>query len=1119
MDINKLVDETTNSILGGQSTPGFDVNAFVNEQTDQILGLGKPAEPEGDFVAGVKAGTNETAGLSRAAAATVQEALGFKDAAKDSMAQAEMDMQQAEVVNKRHLNSPFDIRTDEGVLPFASDAADFLQFQVGKQVPNIAMVAASALTGGLSATAALGSAGAKETLLTVGGNAISKKVAAQIAGGYAASAALETGSIRQEQADIGVSNPAVALTGGGIAGALEFLPIYNLARMVGVGPAFRATFMTNLAKSGLFAKIAGYGGLQALSEAGTEALQEVVDSTARQVVDDHYDMLGPDGRKRILEAAIVGGAVGLPFGAAGSVFVRAKKEADPDAIADELSDEMLGRNKETGTTPAGMPKFDPYDKRLTAPVQESQDSYIKSLFERLGPPGSVSGNITDTQPPAKTRLPTITVVGEQGLDTGDSHAISERNAFAEHVAEINARSVPPERRTPSQAALVKIKDRERAGATAEMLANPRVIVGPIAESRADSGIIVPGGVSDTRTDNVSLVVADTGRARPKPPKQPSLTVPAGTPVPRLQTADEVNRENVAGGGTILVKHGDFYNQSLIDQQTGALVETAPQARTLSLAGLDIDSRFGNGIDRNKLTTIEQTQLQQLEEKDLVEGLSQRETDRLSYLLDKAQGVDFNLPNAGAAALEEEVNNEFLARPIEDPTRAILSLLEGDNGDPYASRTSDTQSFPTTMEDVKATLEKIALPGGPSIVIVPHTGVLPAGPIRSAGSKPGTRALFVPDSGTVYMIANRMSDAHSIVAAYFHEVIGHYGLNKLLDAEHYKKFVDLVYRSVPIDRIRAIAKLYDLSMTNPYDRARLAEEVFAVFVERNTSSRLFERAVRILKEFIEKIFPNFKFNDYELRAIMADINRHLSAPINTNNVGLQFPGLTYASRMVDAETTPKYTTRVLDALPKKDWLDIDHVAQALKAVGAKASEMEVFREVLALPWMGRTFLASDLRAEVMKRVATLEPVTEGNQAFNTHGFERIGRVDRETMNTIEMQQTIWAENRIELHDATTSKELLAVMERMLDASTFAENTPDYNFRWNKFAEALNQIHNTPNAYSADQMRALGESFSHIWGEQIKAQMRSAYSTVGTAINFVFESPFAWPRRPCTRSRCG
>ena len=1103
MDANQIVDEALAGFDLGQSPSGISADSIVSEALAGFAG--EPIEKPGDFVAGVKAGYNETAGLTRAAAAAVQGALGFDDAAKSSMASAALDFEEANKYNVDHLNSPFDIRTDEGALPFASDAVDFLQYQVGKQVPNIAMVAASALTGGIGASALLGKEAAKQTALTFGKTEISKSVAAQIAGGYAASAALETGGIQQELSDAGFDKPGAALIGGSIAGALEFMPIYNLARMVGVGPAFRGRFIEKLASSPLVVKALGFGGMQALSEAGTEALQEVVASTARQVVDEHYDMLGPEGRKRILEAAIVGGAVGLPFGAAGSVFVRKKSQVDTNALASELADEIAGRKGDTSNAPAGMPSFDAYNKMANEVKGPTQDDYIAQLFERYGPPGDLSGSIRDSQSPAKTRLPTVSIVGERGLETGDRQAINERNAYAEYTTELNARQVPPERRTPAQAALVKIKDFERTNATAEALANPRILVGPITTERADAGIVRPGGVSDTRTDNVSLIAAPASRPRPK---APSLVVPSDMGIPRLQTPDEVNRESLSRGGEILVKTGDVYNNWLREQAIGDAVETTKSTPpTINTDTLDLNSRFGNGIDPTKLTTIEQKQLQQLEEKELTGGLSAKEYERLSFLLDKSQGVDFNLPDAGPQALQQEVDNAFRAAPIDDPTQAILDLLDESNSDPYASRTEATYTFPTTAEDVRATIEKVALPFGPNIAIVSNHTELPPGPIRSKGAKPGTRALFVPDTGTVYMIANRHADAHSIVAAYFHEVIGHYGPRQMLPAAEYKKFVDLVYRSIPTERIRAIAKLYDLSTTNPLDRAEIAEEAFAIFAEANPQARLVDRVVAIVRDFIRRIFPNLKFNDNELRAIVTDIRRHLSAPINTNNLALKFPGLTYASRMVDADDTPKYTTRVLDALPKKDWLNVDHVAQALKATGAKASEYEVFREVLALPHMGRQFLASDLRAEVMKRIANLEPNVV--QLYGDYGLDRLGYVDRELEIRLNMTKDMLYEIGAAANFAATKSgdRIIGSWTDIAETMNSVEFFYDDNPQMLKLVSEVKTLARVPVSDAA--AKEMGKRLEHIYdivSSEVSAMTYEASQVMSKAASIVWEAPF-------------
>ncbi len=1102
MDANQIVDEALAGFGQSQSPSGITADSIVNEA---LAGYGgEPTEKPGDFVAGVKAGYNETAGLTRAAAAAVQSAAGFEDAARSSMANAALDFEEANRYNQDHLNSPFDIRTDEGVLPFASDAVDFMQYQVGKQLPNIALVGASALTGGVGAAALLGREGTKQTLLKVGEHEISKGVAAQIAGGYAASAALETGGIQQELTDSGHNAPGVALVGGSIAGALEFLPIYNLARMVGIGPAFRGRFIEKLSTSPLLVKALGFGGMQALTESGTEALQEIVASTARQVVDEHYDMLGPEGRKRILEAAIVGGVVGLPFGAAGSVFVRRKQQVDINELASDLAAE-IGGNK--GELPPGMPTFDTYNRMANEVKGPSQDLYIAQLFERYGRPSDLSDNIRDAHSPAKTRLPTITVVGENGLATGDVQGINERNAYAEHLAELSAREVPPERRTPSQAALVRIKDHERANAIAEMMANPRILVGPITTERAESGLIIPGGVNDTRTDQVSLVAAPASRARPRPPST-TLMVPGDMGAARLQTPDELNTESLRGGGEILIKAGSVYENWKKEQAIGAAVETTkPTLPTIDTDVLDLDTRFGNGVDRTKLTTIEQKQLQQLEEKEMTGGLSAREYERLSFLLDKSQGVDFNLPDAGPQALQQEVDNAFRATPISDPTQAILDLLGDETSDPYASRVAGDYTFSTTPVDVKATLEKVALPYGPNITVVPHAGLLPNGPIRAAGAKPGTRALFVPDTGSVYMIANRHADAHSIVAAYFHEVIGHYGLRQMLSAAEYKKFVDLVYRSIPAERIRAIAKLYDLSTTNPLDRAEIAEEAFAIFAEANPQARLVDRVVAIVRDFIRRIFPNLKFNDNELRAIVTDIRRHLSAPINTNNLALKFPGLTYASRMVDADGTPKYTTRVLDALPKKDWLNVDHVAQALKATGAKASEYEVFREVLALPHMGRQFLASDLRAEVMKRIANLEPNVV--QLYGDYGLDRLGYVDRETEMRLNMIRDLHYEIGAAANFAATKSgdRIIGSWADIAETMNSVEFFYDDNPQMLKLVSEVKTLARVPVSDAA--AKEMGKRLEHIYdivSSELSAMTYEASQAMGKAASIVWEAPF-------------
>jgi hypothetical protein len=149
----------------------------------------------------------------------------------------------------------------------------------------------------------------------------------------------------------------------------------------------------------------------------------------------------------------------------------------------------------------------------------------------------------------------------------------------------------------------------------------------------------------------------------------------------------------------------------------------------------------------------------------------------------AQRGDFRLTGSNSASDEAAANGQQPLLKQSDKPRAGI--------DPAALRT-EVARIQTGWKDA------------PPVHVVDDVGGLPThiqDSLRSMGAEGKTRALLMPgrgsDPGDVYLIASRLKDLPMARAALFHEVLGHYGIRKVLGS-------DAVYS----------AEMYKLRQANP-----------------------------------------------------------------------------------------------------------------------------------------------------------------------------------------------------------------------------------------------------------------------------------------------------------------
>lgn len=221
----------------------------------------------------------------------------------------------------------FDDLLEKGTL---SDFIVFTAENLGEQVPIVASIVLSggggALVGNLAARGLL--TGTQATALTgrfVAGGALG--------GTFAGATALETGFTALEQAEAtGDIFPGVALGAGAAKGSLELIVPLAISRRLGITPNLAGRLTTKVEQALDRAGLVGFALGAGVTEATTEALQEVIDVAARSFVDENFDALGPEAASRIREAAAVGLLGGVFFGGGAGAIGRLQGRTAPETF-------------------------------------------------------------------------------------------------------------------------------------------------------------------------------------------------------------------------------------------------------------------------------------------------------------------------------------------------------------------------------------------------------------------------------------------------------------------------------------------------------------------------------------------------------------------------------------------------------------------------------------------------------------------------------------------------------------------------------------------------------------------------------------------------------------------
>ena len=806
---------------------------------------GAPTEPT-TFGKGVRAGVLQTRALGHGAAAAGAVALGADEFAQDRIDEYQRLMEEAGAF------APDVAKVEDiGTL---GEFFSWSAYHLGEQVPNIA---GFALSGGMGAL--VGKLAAKKIVKGLTEEqirSVARKSAAGTMFGFAA--AQEGGGIFGEQIEAELPlEPGAAIVGGAIAGMFEVLPAYTVARAFGFGKEFTSRFWQNVMALPRKQRALALGGLIGTQEAGTEVMQELVALTARDVVDENYEMLGPEGRSRMLNAAAGGLLVGGTVGAGTGVVARQGqppqeksgldeigqtegREATPEAATDEPFEPAFGRVRDTYVDMTEQPPPGRAELLFSGPA---------AIGEQMGALGVSGAEVLESGP----FLPQPIQFDFIGGERGPAEVVDEMPPSAQQLAE-SQQELPfgQTQRVPYQPAM--------GGA---------MVIG--ADGTMDFAKDGDERLISVPTEEQQLRTAMRGLGN-MPYRRPGVIQEVTAYRPRVESGVKVQTEEAEIAQPEAAKMRKAKWKYVPTAPKKAV--TAEEADAMEQADAAVGERMREmGIELEGLAPARRKRLFQLLEKQEMGEISTGE----AALLDKLLAV---------GARESEVKR----RQMTDAERQQLEadVADGVRVEDALEQKRQGVGIPVAQAQAVADQWAKAFPKAPEVVVVPPEAYaqMPALTLQQSAESgaAGSWHPRFPDYVWVFP-ANAKSKA-GVARTIAHESLAHHGLRRLLGDAELRRVLKLVDRDLDT---RGIRKAYDTNWENTRakweaagasaEQAQLeadlmvAEEYIADMASKPLKEvPLLKRIIAVVRQALRKIFPGIKFTDTEVQMMLADVGR-------------------------------------------------------------------------------------------------------------------------------------------------------------------------------------------------------------------------------------------------------
>lgn len=221
-------------------------------------------------------------------------------------------------------------------------------------------------------------------------------------------------------------------------------------------------------------------------------------------------------------------------------------------------------------------------------------------------------------------------------------------------------------------------------------------------------------------------------------------------------------------------------------------------------------------------------------------------------------------------------------PSKPATQAAARLLDNERARqagtardlPPPGEGSDNQSAEHHNEISAAVNDAVKKFGdnAPNVRVVDSPEKLPAVARRQKGYEKARG--YYDDNGNAYLVSPNIKDTAQALRSLTHEVIGHHGIENILD-EHVPGGWDRLAGDIEALRTNPKADPAIASVLRDVERrykdvskTQFAKETLAVMAERNMRNGIIGRVIAAVKAFIRKFNPDLKFSDADLRSMLA-----------------------------------------------------------------------------------------------------------------------------------------------------------------------------------------------------------------------------------------------------------
>jgi hypothetical protein len=974
------LEQQLQQVLGGPSAQVAegDVNAQLDSLLGPVPGQAPPDEERGEFGKGLTRGVAQTKATLLGGSGVFADLLGFDEFAQNRYADYQQIMQDVELSSKPAIGRVEDIE----------DIGDFVQWAAGITGEQVPFIAGALVSGGVGGTAGWLSQHAlrkgiqgvsKQAIEAAAKKAISRSAAAGI---YEYTSLSGAGEVAGEALEAGLEvDPVIAAGSGAIIGALEQLPITTLLKSFGRFGGFTFEVMGRIMALPRTKRALVMAGIISGQEAGTEALQAVVEESARTLVDKEYEYFGEEGESRVLNALAAGAVGGAVFGGAGGVLSSRrestqgrKNETLLERIGRERQ-EALAKEAETsesegadlGERPGGPPEGS-YD-RLVNPLPDIRTP--RTLVEEYGIPAvSVEQEISDdveslenvtraTTPGEIKALPApksqfSRINYRQGVDS-PVILIGERNEVPDPLEGLRTHLPDAASYTPADMALRFQLQVEDQAARETAVRQIRALAREVEQQRITEG--------EARAKAIRVIRQSKGRKKSRLRAEErgfAVTRKNKTPVARAIIQERsVEQES----GPPIVERRRVQEEAYQSPETPPVSENAA------------------------LPAQEQSRLERLMEKEATEGLSQREYGVLERLLSKQEELATDRESQNLQDLEQlfqDENGDWLRQ-------AIASEVEVETLTPkvalrrqqlaFEELNKAAESLPTLAGRMGETGNLIVIAYSPklnSLIARPHgttslgtqqpssefrMGIAELPEFLSAFSMDPDVANAVTNSllyngerasglvhplarNVVFVNTDRARTAAGLQKTLLHEMVVHSGLGALFNRSEITQVLNQMARIFNFD---VIAKHYDdldigrfqdhrdmslLTRDQQRNVRILVEEGFARLAEENPRTSKFGLIWVRIRQMVRRLFPRLKISQTEMRYIVEQTAIALREPIFAKNRyrGQVFPYITHLSTETAAFKSKFAKSKMVDASGKP--MLFYHSTNKLDAEGAE-----------------------------------------------------------------------------------------------------------------------------------------------------------------------------------------